>query len=120
MSISKNLRRLLKSLYALPLVVIASITLSFACSCSCDVDDLSLNSMAYLYDESVRLSAVSSDSIQRFATKVETYVIKNPAEQFNPLYSEIKYNITQAAKSGGINLVITINTEWEGDTTIYF
>jgi hypothetical protein len=59
-------------------------------------------------------------SIHRFATKIEKYVMKNHEEKANPLYPEIRNNITQAAQAGGIKLIITIDTSWVGDTTIYF
>ena len=76
--------------------------------------------MLNYYDESTHLPAATTDSIHRFATKVETYVIKNPEEKANPLYPEIRNNITKAAQAGGIKLIITIDTAWAGDTTIYF
>ena len=53
-------------------------------------------------------------------TKVETYVIKTPEEKANPLYPEVRNNITKAAQAGGIKLIITIDTSWAGNTTIYF
>lgn len=108
----------IKSLHALLIVAFTFAALSFASSCSKDNRDC--NIMLNYYDESTHLPAATTDSIHRFATKVETYVIKNPEEKANPLYPAIKQNITQAAKSGGLNIVITINTAWDGDTTIYF
>jgi hypothetical protein len=36
--------------------------------------------------------------------------MKNPEEKANPLYLEIRNNITQAAQAGGIKLVISIIT----------
>ena len=108
-----------KSLYALPVAAIVFASLSMATSCS--KDDLeSQDTMQRYFNESGVLTRASGDSIERFATKVETYVIKNPDEKFNPLYPAIKENIKDAAKTVGITLVITINTEWERDTTIYF
>ena len=116
---NKRITATWKSLYALPIVAMAFAALSFVTSC--DKEDLScVEDMEAFYDESFGLKLVSGDSIKRFATKVETYVIKNPAEKSNPLYSEIKENIKAATKAGGISFVITINYEWEGDTTIYF
>ena len=108
-----------KSLYALPIVAMAFAALSFATSC--DKEDFGcVEDMEAFYDESFGLKQVSGDSIKRFATKVETYVINNPAEKSNPLYPEIKENIKEAIKGGGLSIVITVNDEWEGDTTIYF
>lgn len=44
--------------------------------------------------------------------------MKNPEEKANPLYQEVRNNITKAAQDGGIKLIITIDTSWAGDTTI--
>lgn len=114
-----SLKSFIKSLHALLIVAFTFASLSFASSC-CKTDDRDFSVMLNYYEESTHLPAATTDSIHRFATKVETYVIKNPEEKANPLYPAIKQNITQAAKSGGLNIVITINTAWEGDTTIYF
>jgi hypothetical protein len=77
--------------------------------------------MLNYYDESTQLPTTNYHvSIHRFATKIEKYVMKNREEKANPLYLEIRNNITQAAQAGGIKLVITIDTSWAGDTTIYF
>ena len=115
----KRFMTTLKSLYTLQIVAMAFAALSFMASCNKE-DMVYAKDMEAFYDESFGLKLVSGDSIKRFATKVETYVIKNPAEKSNPLYSEIKENIKAATKAGGISFVITINYEWEGDTTIYF
>ena len=108
----------IKSLHALIIVAFTFAAVSFASSCSKDNRDS--NIMLNYYDESTHLPAATTDSIHRFATKVETYVIKNPEEKANPLYPEIRNNITKAAQAGGIKLIITIDTAWAGDTTIYF
>ncbi|SEA37992.1 hypothetical protein SAMN05216462_1318 [Xylanibacter ruminicola] len=108
----------IKSLHALLIVAFTFAAVSFASSCSKDNRDC--NIMLNYYDESTHLPAATTDSIHRFATKVETYVIKNPEEKANPLYPEIRNNITKAAQAGGIKLIITIDTAWAGDTTIYF
>ena len=119
MNTNRILYNKVKSLYALPVAAFAFASLSMASSCS--KEDLeSLDTMQHYYNESEVLTRASGDSIERFATKVETYVIKNPDEKFNPLYPAIKENIKDAAKTVGITLVISINTEWAGDTTIYF
>ncbi len=119
MKVNRSLKNFGKSLLALPIVAITFAALSFASSCS-NTDELNDNVMLIYYNESTHLPAATTDSIHRFATKVETYVIKNPEEKANPLYPAIKQNITHAAKLGGISIVITIDTAWDGDTTIYF
>ena len=70
--------------------------------------------MELLHAESSALGSVSPDSIQRFATKVETYASQNPASQADPLWTEIIENIQSAARSANITFHITINTEWDG------
>ena len=114
-----NLYKKLKGFYALPIAAIIFAALSFASSCS-NTDELNDNVMLTYYNESAHLPTATSDSIHRFATKVESYVIKKPEEKANPLYPTVKQNISQAAKLGGISIVITIDTAWDGDTTIYF
>ncbi len=74
----------------------------------------------YLYAESSALSKVTPDSIQRFATKVEIYANNNPAIQSDPLWREIIENIQSAALGANLTIRITLDTEWEGETTIYF
>ena len=76
--------------------------------------------MELLHAESSRLANVSADSIQRFATKVETFASHNPSVQSDPLWTEIIENIQSAARSASINIHITINTDWDGETIIYF
>ncbi len=82
--------------------------------------DSQVQDMEYFYNESLRLDKVSGDSIQRFATKVETYIKQNPSQYNNPYLIEIIENIQNAAKQGGINIVITINPEWEGVIEYHF
>lgn len=76
--------------------------------------------MEYFYAESKALGSVSNDSIQRFATKVETYAQNHPQAQADPLWPEIIENIKSAAQGASINIVITINTEWDGVIEYYF
>ena len=116
---NKRVTNKIKSLYALPMATMAFVGLSFITSCD-KGDFIYIEEMEHFYNESFGLKQVTYDSITRFAPKVETYVIKNPAEKTNPLYPEIKANIKDAVKSGGLSIVITVNDEWEGDTTIYF
>ncbi len=80
----------------------------------------STTEMEYLHAESSALGSVSPDSIQRFATKVETYASQNPASQADPLWPEIIENIKSAAHGANINFHITINTAWDGEIIINF
>ena len=70
--------------------------------------------------ESCGLKMVSSDSIQRFANKFETYVNNHRDIYKTSEYYDIVDNIEFAAKLRGLIIVITINDVWDGDTTIYF
>lgn len=119
MKVNRSLKNFGKSLHALPIVAITFAALSFASSC-CKTNDRDFSVMLTYYNESIHLPTATSDSIHRFSTKVESYVIKKPEEKANPLYPAIKHNISQAAKSSGLNIVIKKNTAWDGDTTIYF
>lgn len=89
-------------------------------SCSEESFDFGGQNMDYFYGESLGLNKVSGDSIQRFATKVESYVYHYPDERANPYYLEIVDNIKAAAQASGITITITIDTEWEGETEIKF
>ena len=73
-----------------------------------------------LHAESSRLASVPADSIQRFATKVETYAQNHPQAQVDPLWPEIIENIKSAAHGASIHFVITINTEWDGEIEYNF
>lgn len=119
MKVNRSLKNFGKSLHALPIVAITFAALSFASSC-CKTNDRDFSVMLTYYNESIHLPTATSDSIHRFSTKVESYVIKKTEEKANPLFPTIKQNISQAAKLGGISIVITIDTAWDGDTTINF
>jgi hypothetical protein len=80
----------------------------------------STTEMEQLHAESSRLSSVPADSIQRFATKVETYAQNHPQAHADPLWPEIIENIKSAAHGANITLHITINTAWDGEIEYYF
>jgi hypothetical protein len=106
--------RLRTLLLALPIAAVALFAASALSACSKEVLGAPIEDMEYFYGESLGLKSVAGDSIQRFATKVETYVYKNPEERKNPYYPEIVDNIKDAAQAGNIVITITIETEWEG------
>ena len=93
--------------------------LTFISSCDNTIFDSSID-MESFFVESCELTKVPTDSINRFATKVCTYVVNHPEAENDPLYPDIQENIRGAAKKAGITLTITINTEWDGETVIYF
>lgn len=112
--------RFITSLLALSLAVVALFATSALSSCSKDAIGAPVQDMEYFYGESLGLKSVAGDSIQRFATKVETYVYKYPEERKNPYYPEIVDNIKSAALAGNLVITITIETEWEGEIEIHY
>ena len=112
--------RLRTLLLALPIAAVALFAASALSACSKEVLGAPIEDMEYFYGESLGLKSVAGDSIQRFATKVETYVYKNPEERKNPYYPEIVDNIKDAAQAGNIVITITIETEWVGVIEIHY
>ena len=112
--------RFITSLLALSLAVVALFATSALSSCSKDAIGAPVQDMEYFYGESLGLKSVAGDSIQRFATKVETYVYKYPEERKNPYYPEIVDNINDAAKLCGLTIHITLNPEWKGEIEINY
>jgi hypothetical protein len=72
--------------------------------------------MQAYYAESCQLPIVSSDSITRFAHKVDAFVAAYPDAKADPLYPGIRENIQKV----WFRLTITVNDEWDGETFIYF
>ncbi len=105
---------------ALSLAVVSIFAASALSSCSQESLDPQIGNLESFYSESQGLKFVAGDSIQRFATKVETYASKNPTIQTDPLWSEIIENIRSAAHGANIHIAITINSEWDGEITINF
>lgn len=112
--------RLRTLLLALPIAAVALFAASALSSCSKDAIGAPIEDMEYFYGESLGLKSVAGDSIQRFATKVETYVYKYPEERKNPYYPEIVDNIKSAAQAGNIVITITIETEWVGVIEMHY
>ena len=51
--------------------------------------------MQAFYNESMRLSSISPDSVSRFVVDYRGYTMLNPSAQLDPLYSEIESNISR-------------------------
>ena len=51
--------------------------------------------MQAFYNESMRLSSISPDSVSRFVVDYRGYTMLNPSSQLDPLYSEIESNISR-------------------------
>ncbi len=93
---------------------------------SCNKDE-QLNLMPQYYQESQGLINTDVDSINRFCSKFQGYLKKSPESTLDTLYNPTVKNLHDAYKefgiellSFGINVCITIDYRWEGDTIIYF
>lgn len=93
---------------------------------SCNKDE-QLNLMPQYYQESQGLINTNVDSIHRFREKFQGYLKKSPESTSDTLYNSTVKNLHDAYKefgielfSFGINVCVTIDYRWEGDTTIYF
>lgn len=81
---------------------------SFA-SCEKDVEHYA--EMQQFHAESLTLQQVATDSVARFAQKVDAFVTLHPAAQGDPLYPEIQQHISDAL----FRITITIHDEWDGE-----
>ena len=93
---------------------------------SCNKDE-QLNLMPQYYQESQGLITTNVDSIHRFREKFQGYLKKSPESTSDTLYNPTVKNLHDAYKefgiellSFGINVCVTIDYRWEGDTTINF
>lgn len=93
---------------------------------SCNKDE-QINLMPQYYQESQGLINTNVDSIHRFREKFQGYLKKSPELTSDTLYNPTVKNLHDAYKefgiellSFGINVCVTIDYRWEGDTTIYF
>ena len=92
----------MKKLLLLPLLM-----LLVAVSCEKEVIDY----MEGLYKESQGLTAVTVDSVQSFAVKVNNYVTDYPEEKEHRLYPKIQANIHNAL----LRITIEVDTAWDGE-----
>ena len=84
--------------------------LAFLTSCG-DDDVREKNVMQEYYAESLNLDLQTTDSIQRFATKVNGYVQLHPEAKSSPYYPQITSELH--------NVVITLTTEnWGEDVHV--
>lgn len=102
-------------------MLVALLVLSFT---SCNKDN-SWIQMVQFYEESESLPEASKDSIISFNKQFVNFVNSHPGAESDELYQPTRDNIDFAAevhgfKFGGLSIIITINDEWEGDTTIYY
>ena len=100
----------------LPFAVAAFVAVTGLSSCQKEVIGSDLDDMDAMYIESRGLTKVSSDSVQRFAAKFQSYVSRNPECRKNPDYYDILNNIEKAAQTYGLSITIYVDTSWERDT----
>ena len=72
--------------------------------------------METYYVESKTLPLVTVDSVKNFKTKFDGFIEANPRAKQHNKYQPIVDNI----KGASLRIVITVDTAWLGDTTIYF
>ena len=77
--------RMMKKLLTLSIVAIAITSMTSFISCG-DDDVREQNVMQQYYAESLNLDFQTTDSIQRFASKLHSYVKHNPEAKSNPYY----------------------------------
>lgn len=104
-------------------LILGALLFSFV-SCSKDVQ---LSLMPQYFQESQGLINTDVDSIHRFREKFQGYLKKSPESTSDTLYNPTVANMRNAYRaygvdliSFGINVCVTIDYRWEGDTTIYF
>ena len=68
------------------------------------------------YAESQGLSAVSTDSVKKFAVKVDDYTKEYPECKGNALYGKIQANI----KTASLRITVEADTAWAGTMHIEF
>ena len=81
--------------------------------------------MLYFYEESETLAEATKDSIISFNKRFVTFVNSHPGSENDDLYKPTRTNIDNAAelhgfRFGTLNIIITIEDEWEGIDEYYF
>ena len=85
-------------------------------SASCQKEQTRYPEIQVYHAESLNLRVATADSVALFSQKVKTFVVHHPDATQDPLYPVIQQNIRQNL----LRLHITINDEWDGETTIEF
>ena len=89
--------------------IFTMIIVSFVCfSCSEETSVSQYPEMQAYYDESCNLGVATTDSVQHFTQKVNTFVTQHTDAANDPLYPQIVGNIQSAC----FRLNITIDDEW--------
>lgn len=99
------------------ILFIILIIVSFLClACSKETSVTHYPEMQAYYAESCNLGVAATDSVQRFALKVDAFVTQHTDATDDPLYDRICDNI----QSAWIRISITINEDWDGDYNMNF
>ena len=99
------------------ILFIILIIVSFLClACSKETSVSHYPEMQAYYAESCNLGVAATDSVQRFAQKVNAFVTLHTDATDDPLYDRICDNI----QSAWIRISITINEDWDGDYNMNF
>ncbi len=112
--------RLRTLLLALPIAAVALFAASVFSSCDKEMLDFPPGDMESFYIESCGLTKVASDSVQRFATKIDHYVYCYPESKDDPYYEDIVDNIQEAAKHYGLTITLYFDFEWEGEIEYHY
>ena len=92
------------------ILFILFIIVSFLClACSKETSVSHYPEMQAYYAESCNLGVSATDSVQRFAQKVDSFVAQHTDAADDPLYARICNNILSAC----LRLNITLNYEWD-------
>ena len=98
------------------LIVLFGICLFSFSLFSCEKELTHYPEIVAYHAESKTLDVATSDSIGKFNVKVKAFVASHPDATQDPLYPEIQKNI----KANLLRLSITIDDEWDGETTIHY
>jgi hypothetical protein len=83
---------------------------------SCEKELFHYAEITEYHAESQQLDVATTDSIARFSSKVQGFVVRHPDATQDPLYPEIQKNI----KANLLRLSLTIDDEWDGETFIEY
>ena len=103
-------------LHALRTFPLISFILSMFLAVACEKELTHYPEIVAYHAESKTLDVATSDSIGKFNVKVKAFVAQHPDATQDPLYPEIQKNI----KANLLRLFLTINDEWDGDTTVHY
>lgn len=95
------------------------ILLALACPLMINCEKVVLETYPVLktfYAESLGLSTVSTDSVKKFAVKVDDYANEHPDCKGHSLYGKIQTNI----KTASLRITVEADTAWAGTTYIEF